>query len=337
MHKDHGFTLTEVLIATILTLIVLGAGLGAFVDGMRLADTTRIVSETNHGLQAAMSMMVRDFIQTGQGIPTGGVPIPTGGGAVPINRPGPPGAGLAFNPAWTTLPALASGGSLGPVVLGVNTDVVTLMYSDPTLPIGNFPLDAIAADGTSMTVNAATPIGGPDGLRVGDIILFSNPQGNALQMITRLDGTQTVYFEAGDPLNLNQTAAPQGTIINLQNAPGAYPPTTATRIWMVSYYIDSVTDPTLPRLVRQLGAGPRLAIALGVENLQYTYDLVDGTTNPTNVQDPPVANSPNQFRKVHLYMAVRSLETNMYNDQPHRNSIATEASLRSLSFVDRYQ
>lgn len=337
MHKDNGFTLTEVLIATILTLVVLGAGLGAFVDGMRLADTTRIVSETNHGLQAAMSMMVRDFIQTGQGIPTGGIPIPSGGGALPIQRPGPPAAGMTFNPAWTTLPALTSGGGLGPVVLGLGTDVATLMYADPTLRLNQFPLVAIAADGSSMTVDPGTPIQGVDGLKVGDLILFSNPQGNALQMITRVDATQTVFFEAGDPLNLNLTGAPQGTIINLQNAPGAYPPTTATRITMVSYYIDSVTDPTLPRLVRQIGNGPRLAIALGVENLQFTYDLVDGTTNPTNVQDPPVANSPNQFRKANLYIAVRSLETNMYNDQPHRNSIATEVGLRSLSFVDRYQ
>ena len=39
---------------------------------------------------------------------------------------------------------------------------------------------------------------------------------------------------------------------------------------MVSYYIDVVTDPTLPRLVRQVNNGAPLAIALGVENLQFT-------------------------------------------------------------------
>ena len=34
-----------------------------------------------------MSLMVRDFIQTGQGIPAGGIPMPTGLGSVAVRRP----------------------------------------------------------------------------------------------------------------------------------------------------------------------------------------------------------------------------------------------------------
>ncbi len=128
-----------------------------------------------------------------------------------------------------------------------------------------------------MTVDPGTNILGADGLRVGDLILFSNANGNALQMITRTDGTQTVFFDVGDALNLNQPGAAQGNLIGIQSNPGVFPPTTATRVMMISYYVDVVTDPTLPRLVRQVNNGPRLAIALGVENLQFSYDLVDGT------------------------------------------------------------
>lgn len=335
--NDAGFTIAEALVATALTSIVIGSALGAFNDGMSLADTTRIVSETNQSMQAAMSLMVRDFIQVGQGIPTGGIPIPTGPGATAILRPGPPGAALTFPGAWTTLPAVSPGSNLGPMVLGVQTDAVTLLYADPTLVINTWPLVGVAGDASSMTVDARTPITGADALRPGDLILFNNANGTAMQMITRVDGTQTVFFDPADALALNQPAAAQGTLISIQSAPGAYPPTTATRISMISYYVDVVTDPALPRLVRQLNGGARLAMALGVENLQISYDLVDGTVNPTNVPEPPPANSPNQIRKANLFLSARSLDLAPRTRQFVRNSMATVVGLRSLSFVDRYK
>ena len=43
-----------------------------------------------------------------------------------------------------------------------------------------------------MTVDARTTITGADGIKVGDLILFSNAQGNAMQMVTGVNGTQTV-------------------------------------------------------------------------------------------------------------------------------------------------
>lgn len=338
-HKDAGFTLTEVLIATMLSSMVIGGALTAFNGGMRLADTTRIVSETNQSLQAAMSLMVRDFIQTGQGIPTGGIPMPTGIGSVAVRRPGP-NAGLTFPAAWTAIPAITPGSNLGPTVLGVTTDIVTSMYADPTLALNTWPLTAIGANGVSMTVDNRTSIAGADGLRIGDLILFSNANGNAIQTITRLGGGQIVFFDpndANDGMRLNQPGAAQGSIVGLQSSPGVWPPTTATRINLISYYIDVVTDPLLPRLVRQVATGPQLAIALGMENVQLSYDLVDGTANPTNVPEPPPGNSANQIRKVNLFISARSLDMAPLPRNYVRNSMATEVGLRSLSFVDRYR
>ncbi|MCC7008875.1 MAG: hypothetical protein IT184_08670 [Acidobacteria bacterium] len=335
--RDAGFTVPEVLIASLLSMLVLGASLASFNNAMTLADTSRIVSETNQGLQAAISVMTRDFIQTGQGIPRGGVPIPSGGTAVPIVRPAPAGPAQAFPSTWVTMPALAPGGGLGPSVLGVTTDAVTLFYADPTLALNEWPLAGIAADGSTMTVDARTPITGVDGIQPGDIILFSNALGNAMQMVTATNGTQTVTFAAADALGLNQRAAPQGTLMQLQSAPGTFPPTTATRLLMITYYIDATTDPALPRLTRQVNAGPRRAIALGAENLQLTYDLVDGTTNPSNVESPAAPNSANQIRKVNLFLAGRSLDISVPTRQFIRNSMAVGIGLRSLSFVDRYR
>jgi hypothetical protein len=335
-HSDAGFTVAEALIATVLTMIVVGSALGTFTTSVALGDTARLISSTNQGMQAAMSLMVRDFLQAGQGVPRGGIPVPTGNGAVAIVRPSPAGAGLTYPAAWVALPAVEPGGSLGPTVLGVTTDLVNLFYQDPNLALGQYPLVAIAADGSTATVDPRTNIGGADGLAVGDIILFNNALGTAAQAVTAING-QLVTFAAGDPMGLNQRNAPQGTLMQLTSGPGAFPPTTATRLVLVSYYIDVTTDPNVPRLVRQVNLGQRLAIALGVENLQFTYDLVDGTTNPSNVETPPAANSANQIRKANLFIAARSLELSLPTGQFVRNSMAAGVGLRSLSFVDRYR
>jgi hypothetical protein len=337
-NHDSGFTLGEVVVSMFLTLVVMAAAFNGFNHSMRLAETSRIVSETNQSLQVAMSLMVRDMIQAGQGIPLGGIPIPSGGGAAPVNRPGPPGAALTFDATWTAMPAVTTGSALGPAVAGVGvaTDIVTVLYADRTLFLNEFPLAAIAADGSSMTVNAGTNIGGADGLRVGDLILFSNANGNALQVITRTNSTQTVFFEAGDPFSLNDRTAAQGTILNLAGG-GVYPPTTATRITMVTYYLDTTTDPNVPRLSRQVNFNQELAIALGAENLQFTYDIVDEVTNPSNVPEPPVGTGHNQIRKANLFLSARSLEVSPHTKEFVRNSLATDVGFRSLSFVDRYR
>lgn len=332
---DAGFSLGEAMLSLALTLIVLSAAVETMGRSMSLATTSRLISSTNHGLQAAMSMMVRDLMQTGQGIPLGGIPLPTGGGVAAVSRPGP--GAMTFPGGTEVLPAIAPGNGLGPTLLGVATDVVTLMYADRTLNLSQNTLDAIAADGSTMTVNAGTPITGVGGIRAGDLILFSNDRGNALQMVTEDPVDQTVLFDDTDPMGVNQRSATSGSIMNLRDENGLFPPTTAMRVVMISYYVDTTTNPALPRLVRRVNMGDRLAIAMGVENLQLTYDLVDGVTNPTNVEDVPFGNSANQLRKANIFLLARSQDENPQTGTFFRNSMATQVGLRSLSFVDRYQ
>lgn len=334
MRNESGFTLAELLVSTVVTLMVLAAALGGFADAMRVTDAARETTDTNQSLEVSASMLLRDFIQAGQGIPLGGIPVPSGAGATEIQRPSPAGSDMTFAAGTEVIPAVTPGGALGPVVLGVETDMVHVLYADPTLPLNSLPLTSVANDGSSMVVPNEIDIGGQDPIQAGDLILFSNGSGNAVQMVTSRSG-QTVFFAAGDPMNLNQRGAAQGTIMNLRSG-GTFPPTSATRINLISYYIDIVTDPALPRLVRQVNMGARLAIALGIENYQITYDLVDGGANPTNVETPVDPSSPNHIRKANLFLAARSLAVNPRTRQFFRNTIATQVSLRSLAFVDRY-
>ena len=105
-------------------------------------------------------------------------------------------------------------------------------------------------------------------------------------------------------MNLNQQAVADGSATELRGtapidtppvAPATFVTTTASRVRMISYYIDSVTDPLRPRLVRRMNNGSATtfdntlgtAVAFDVENLQITYDLADGVTNPANVRMVP--------------------------------------------------
>ncbi len=136
-------------------------------------------------------------------------------------------------------------------------------------------------------------------------------------------------------MGLNQQGAASGTIIRLQSPPGAYPETTASRVSMISYYVDASVA-NRPRLMRRVNLRPDRPIGIGIENLQLTYDLVDGVTNPVDQASIPVLNTPAQIRKANVVVSGRSRTVWTQTRQYLRTSLATQISLRSLSFVDRY-
>ena len=105
---------------------------------------------------------------------------------------------------------------------------------------------------------------------------------------------------------------------------------------MLTYYIDD-SVPDSPRLMRVLNNREPRPIAMEVEDLQITYDLVDGVTNPTGIDAPVAPNSASQIRKANLLISGRSYKKLRGTDTYQRQSVTTQISLRSLSFFDRYQ
>jgi hypothetical protein len=137
-------------------------------------------------------------------------------------------------------------------------------------------------------------------------------------------------------MRLNRREAPAGTILQLQDGPGTYPLTTATRLWMITYYVDAAVANS-PRLMRQVNNGTPRPISLDIEDLQITYDLVDGFTNPAGVDEPVAPNSPAQIRKATVTLLARSRQEQSNTGQHYYQSLRTQVSFRSMSFVDRYQ
>jgi hypothetical protein len=298
-----------------------------------------MLADGNQNLRMAVVLITRDAIQTGRELPNGGIPVPRGTGVQPIARPGPPGTALTFPTTWTTLPSVCPAQSLGPTVSGVPTDMVTVLYADATLDLNQYPLTSIASDGSRMTVDSRTNINDPSTAIVpGDLILFSNSVGNAIQTVTSVSG-QVVNFAASnvnDAFLFNQRSATSGSIMQIRTGT-TFPTTSATRVTMVTYYLDAVTTAGRVRLMRREEFKPARLVGEGIENLQATYDIVDGTVNPTNQVDALSPYSPSQVRKINLFLARRSEQRNQQTGRSMRSSIATQVSLRSMSFMDRYR
>ena len=141
---DAGFTLAETLIAMALTAIVISAAIETFNRAIGLVGTSRRV--------------VGDRRDAAGGHEPDGPRLHSDRSGHSARRhpdsvrqrrrtrscvPAP--ATLTFAANLTTLPAISPGGALGPAVIGVATDIVTLFYADQTLNLSQFPLAAIAA------------------------------------------------------------------------------------------------------------------------------------------------------------------------------------------------
>lgn len=344
---DAGFTLVELLVSMVLVTIVTGAALAAFSSALKATETLSEKLQTNDQMRIALDLMVRDFIQTGQGLPaTKVITSPSGGTSTAIRRPAPPTLAYTFPVGTTEFSAVISGDGMGLVSNGAATDMVTVVYAD------NLPCQApctdpfaalsvtVAANGSTATVtDAGRPVFGvSDAVKTGDLMMFTNGLGTAVQMVTSDPTTQTISFDTSDLMNVNQRwSATAGTIRQLDPDPVSSTNTytaSMTRVRMVTYYIDTVTDPTFPRLVRQINMNTGRVVAFGIEGMQFTYDLVDNDTNPTNVPSPL---TPSQIRKVNIVLAARSQQRNPRTDDFFRETIATQVSFRSLALRDRYQ
>jgi type II secretory pathway pseudopilin PulG len=365
MSREHGFTLAELMVSMTVTMIAIGAALTTFSQGLIINDSGTQLSDANQNLRAGTNQLVQDLMQAGRIIGPAGIPMPTGSGVTPFNRPGP-GGGLTFNlvvDASTTLnlSPITTGYLLGPNIIGSSTDMVTIMTVDEFMPVLQtppaIPASATAVEGTiapngqSVTLPSSsvwltgdtvndTPV-----IQIGDLVLLKNPKGTALHTITGKDSTH-IFFglnNANDWFKFNQFNAPQVPLIlikQVQDTTSTWTQqTTLFRALMITYYVDNTG--ASPRLTRVVNHFAPQALAGVVEDLDLTYDLVDGVSNPTKITSLPytvggVTYNASQIRKVNVHMGVRSEVMSKPAQDYIRNHIATAVDVRSLASVGRY-
>jgi type II secretory pathway pseudopilin PulG len=357
-----GYSLVEMLIAVLVLTTVMGAAMTALTDAVRANEAVVHATALNNTLRSGMDLIVRDLLQTGSGLPTGHViQIPSGGTATAMRRPGPPGTAYASAAGDLTVAAVIPGPGRGPTINGVATDTITILTADNNFT--DVKLSAVSP--TTVDVVASVNIGaGVDRVSPGQLMMVRKQSMTTLVQVTSIDAaTRRLTFGSPDSLNLNQSAV--GISGNLRAitltaptspAAAAADATTITRVRMVSYYLDNTTSPGHPRLVRRINNGDHqtfnntlgTAVALDVENLQFSYDLNNGANNPGNVRfvgndliadgtcgDSPC--SPTQIRKVNVLLAARSSNSGVPRAKVYRNMLTSQVSLRGMAFVNEYQ
>jgi prepilin-type N-terminal cleavage/methylation domain-containing protein len=377
--KLAGFTLIELMIAMSVTMVLLYAAMRAFKDASQSSKQISLASDMTDNLRAGLNYLQQDLIQAGTGIPTPGIPIPyttngtgTCNAAAAPNRPTPPGVNAATFPKCNAvLPAIEPGQAMGPLITSPDatagnpsnpasfTDEITMLYADNSSGLDSKPVNqpplapspgcagTIAVNGQSLTfdptcVNMANITASGAQIQPGDLIMFSNSLGNALQVVTSASAN-TLNFAPGDAFGLNGRTDASGTVLQLRNAvcttsANCWPPTTVTRIWMITYYLDNVADPTHVRLIRQVNFNPGNPVGETMENMQFTYNFVDGVNNPVNQASVPAGNTEAQIRSVSISLGARSNSLVREGNKTlyARHNLSSQVSLRSMAYVNEY-
>jgi prepilin-type N-terminal cleavage/methylation domain-containing protein len=389
--RQAGFSLLEMLVATAVMVIIVGATLSTLTNAMHATEAVTLMADTQENLRAGLDWMVRDISQAGDGIPQGGITIPNTGGATPTSAIAWPGKGGNFPSAWTTLPGVAPGAGLGPTTntSGQATDMVTVLYADNTLQDANnnwlskYPIKiaatttpafagcagSIAIAGSTTTITFDTNcinISGSNntGLNPGDLILLQSNASNCSNdnsivaslncdtsdisagnsgmglgyVSTVSTGANSITFSPGDPFGLNATGAAAGTVAKaLSGCPAACPTTTATRIWMITYYLDN-TNPLLPQLMREVNFNGPEPVSQSIENLQLFYDILTPAATPPvtpEVENPTLAQL-SDIRDAYIVLYARSNSKYSQNTQYFRNNLTTVVSIRGLNFYNQF-
>jgi len=285
--------------------------------------------------------------------------------------------GCANPTVYPNMPAVIPGNALGPDVVQIptlswmpettskNTDMITVVYQDNNLvtnlnPTNLQPNYLTTITASALTFSSAVPITtvGPTTVSnpavPGDVFLVYGGGLYRYVVATAVSG-QVVTIATGDPFNLNQQGtAGSGTISDMSAAGVPFGSTcnasltplpaacaaTAQRVLMITYFLDNstvVNGQTIPRLMRQVGMNAPVSVAEVIEDMEYSYDYVNGSTPINNVVTTPAGLTDNQIRKVNVYLAARSDTVLTSTGQYIRNNMATQVDIRSLAFVNRYQ
>ena len=82
--SESGFTLVELMIAAMLTLVVMSVAFSTFENAAELNEAVMQIADQSQNLRAGTNLLVRDLLQAGRNLPTGGIAIPSGANAEDI-------------------------------------------------------------------------------------------------------------------------------------------------------------------------------------------------------------------------------------------------------------
>ena len=374
--RESGFSLLEMTVSLALGAIVLGGAVQIYIQGVSATWATTQRAELQGDFRAASNILTKDLSLAGAGF-TGGTAIALPSAVTPVYGCDESGAcyinggSVAYPRQSTTayLYGLLPGYNVGPIPTGssAHTDAVTVVYTD-----NNFYLDCYTAAITNTTTvtftlpgttssNCTAPTGNTgaqavsdssQGLVAGDLVLFTFGSNNIVAEVTTAATTAgVVAFAPSGVLKMNQASAVANSLASKYVAPAGTTIGYATRILVITYYLDTTTAAT-PRLMQQVSGHTPVPVAENVANLKLTYDLFNDSTNSPAVScSNPGASSdgcagastgllPNQITKINIQnMAMDGTIKGTQFGQGkgyQRLILQTSVAARNLTYINNY-
>ncbi len=375
--RESGFSLLEMTVSLALGAIVLGAAVQIYIQGVGATWTTTQRAELQQDFRAASNILTKDLSLAGAGLTQGAaIALPSTSAPVYgcVQTTGKPcyinGGSVAYPQQSSTyyLYGLLPGYNAGPTLFAAQgaTDVVTVVYTD-----NNFYLDCYTAAITSATTvtftlpsstsgNCTAPGGNSGaqavndsvvGLTAGDLVLFTFGSSSVVaEVTTAATSAGVATFAASDALNMNQAAGVANSLANKYVAPSNSVTGYATRLLVISYYIDN--SPTPPRLMQQVSGHAPVPVAENVVYLKFTYNLFNDTTKSVAVgcSNPGAASDgcsgasngllPNQITQINVQNMAMDGTMNGSQFGPgngyQRLDLQTSVSARNLTYVNDY-
>jgi prepilin-type N-terminal cleavage/methylation domain-containing protein len=370
---QSGFTLLELMIASVVGLLVLLATTSLFRVGMNVSFAITQRAETQANMRAAMELMTKDITQAGGGLPSGGLQLVSGGTqskyacdqtgvCYVVNHTYPNSPSGTPNYMYGIIPGPKNGvqnGATIPDAATVPDASITMAYCDNSFPLTNFTFTFqnantlnVAVVNPALSINNVAQAGG---LNLGDLLLFTVVGPGAVingntpvqkgVAIGEITGTPTmgnggIVMAAGDKLNFNQSTGANDLSVVAADDGAANAQMTVCRLNVVTYFLQvPAAGGTVqnPRLMRQVNGLPPVPVADNIINLQVSYDLVDSNTGylDANLVDPIGAGQlPSLIQKVDIWIMGESLLPE--GNKSQSMYLTTAVSAGNMSFCNSY-
>lgn len=238
----------------------------------------------------------------------------------------------------------------GTIVTVGNTTTITF---DPTCININSGNTAPQVGDLILLQNNASGCAASGALVASDSCDANNPSlpgDMALISVTGVNlAGNSLTFSCGDAYNLNCSGQATGTITQMQSGGSWNNVTvTATRVWMVTYYISTAAPASLlrPMLMRQINFNPAQPVGEVIENMQIFYDVLNPGASPPALAAPPEQEDPvgvggfgalSYIRDCYVLLYARSENPYSQSNRYFRNNLTTVISIRGLDFYNEFQ
>lgn len=332
---ERGFTIVELMVATVLFLIVTGSiyGLLAISRSDRFTANQRV--EVLKSLRSSLNMIGRDALNAGYGYRKTGALVPDNIVGTRL------GIATDYDTVNDSLVAVMTGNAINTNALQpdttVKTDIVSFIYRDMTFNDGNaLTVDRIENSSGTILLRIKSPATHAN-VAVGDLYLVESGEAVLANVTGKAGGTANnkLIFAENAAIGINQsyTASPLRTLITY--------PASMTRVRLVRYSVKN--DGTLVRTIYGNNGSTfeqEQPLAYGVMNMQIKYVLEDGT-----VKDDPIAGTDGiagtsddttpllaQVRQVTVTLRARSTEIDPRTKKPYEVELSATFSTRNLGY-----